>query len=310
MLRGGRAISATVLFGVLVASCASAPDSASQVPVSEATPFPVEVRAANGRVEITARPEAIVSLSATATEDLFAIGAGDQVIAVDDQSNYPPEAPTTDLSAYEPNVEAILSYSPDLVVVAGDPGDLEPSFAAADVPLLLLPAATDVHQAYRQIQTLGRATGHAAEAHRLAASMREEILAIVTSIGGSVPISIYHELDDTFFSATSDTFIGQVYSTFGMTNIADGAAGAGSGYPQLSAEYIIQANPDVIFLSDAKCCDQSAATVAARPGWDHITAVRQGRIVELDEDIASRWGPRVVDLFKAVASALPGRVRA
>ena len=119
-----------------------------------------------------------------------------------------------------------------------------------------------------------------------------------------MPLTYYHELDPTYFSATSKTFIGQVYSLLGLKNIADPADADGSGYPQLSAEAIIAANPDMVFLADTKCCQQTAQTVAARPGWNVITAVKDGGVVPLDDDIASRWGPRIVDYLRSVAAAV------
>ena len=119
-------------------------------------------------------------------------------------------------------------------------------------------------------------------------------------------MTYYHELDDTLFSATSTTFIGQLYSMLGLVNIADGSDPDGFGYPQLSAEVIIDADPDFIFLADTICCGQSQATVAARPGWETLQAVVGGRVVELDDAVASRWGPRVVDLLEIVAGAVAG----
>ena len=117
-------------------------------------------------------------------------------------------------------------------------------------------------------------------------------------------LTYYHELDDTYYSVTSSTFIGQLYSLVGLRNIADEAKGAGGGYPQLSAEYIVDADPDLIFLADTKCCEQTAASVAARPGWGEIAAVRNGAVVEVDDSLASRWGPRIVEFVRAVALAL------
>ena len=303
---GRRTLRALVVCFISVAASCSDPPGPAPASMSQAlASYPVSVEAANGTVEIAHRPESIVSLSASATEDLFAIGAGEQVVAVDDQSNFPAEAPMTDLSGYEPNVESILSYAPDLVVTAGDPGDLEPALEAAGVPMLLEPAAVDLDEALDQIDRLGEATGHADAAAELTRSIRERIDQIVASAEvPSPPPAIYHELDDTYFSITSSTFIGQVYEGLGAVNIADEAKGAGADYPQLSAEYIVEANPDVIFLADAKCCGQTARVVADRPGWDGVTAVRRGAIVELDEDVASRWGPRVVDLYEVVAEAL------
>lgn len=299
---------ALYLIGALLAtSCGSGrtpPSSAGTEPIETGT-FPVTIDAANGELTIEEEPTAIVSLSPTATEMLFAIDAGDQVVAVDDQSDFPPEVPTTDLSGFEPNVEAVASYEPDLVVLSNSTPELERSFEKLDIPMLLQPAAADLTDTYEQIEQLGEATGHAGEADDLVAEMRTDIESIVASLPtGATGATYYHELDDTYFSVTSETFIGEVYSQLGLENVADAAKGAGSGYPQLSAEYIIEADPDLVFLADTECCDQSLETVAARPGWDQITAVETGAVVELDDDVASRWGPRIVDLLEVVAAAV------
>ena len=251
-----------------------------------------------------AAPEAkqrIVSLSPTATEMLFDIGAGGQVAAVDSNSNYPKEAPKTDLSAYEPNVEAIAGYKPDLVVYSDDPGDLKAGLDKLSIPAIQQPAAKTLDDTYAQLDQLGRATGHAAEAGQLATTMRAEI-AKIAAAKPERPLTYYHELDKNLYSATSKTFIGQLYAQLGMENIADAADKDASGYPQLSAEYVVKADPDLIFLADTKCCGQSAKTVAARDGWDGLTAVKTGGVVELDDDVASRWGPRVVDFLQTVAA--------
>ena len=247
-------------------------------------------------------PKRIVSLSPTATEMLFAIGAGSQVVAVDSNSNYPKEAPRTDLSAYQPNLEAIAGYKPDLVVYSDDPGELAAGLGKLSIPAMAEPAATSLDGTYAQIDQLGRATGHEAEAARLTATMKAEIAKIVAAGRPERHLTYYHELDKNLYTATSKTFIGQLYAQLGMKNIADAADKEGTGYPQLSAEYVVKADPDLIFLADTKCCGQSAKTVAARDGWDKITAVRSGGVVELDDDVASRWGPRVVDFLKIIAA--------
>jgi len=268
--------------------------------------FPVTVEADNGSVTIEQLPEAIVSLSSTATEMLFAIGAGDQLVAVDDQSNFPVEAPVTELSGFTPNIEAILAHQPDLVVIGYEPGDLVASLEAAGVPVVFHNAALTLEDTYRQIQSLGVATGHESESLGLNESIESELAAIADGTS-DVPdgTTYYHELDNTFYTATSSTFFGQIYGMFGLENIADPADGDGSafGYPQLSSEYIVSADPDLIFLADV-LYGESAETVAARPGWDVLTAVREGNVVELDSDIASRWGPRIVDFAQGVADAV------
>ena len=287
---------------LVLASCGeTTPPRSGGAQPSVSASFPVTIDG----VTIAQRPERIVSLSPTATEMLFAIGAGDQVEAVDDQSNYPSDAPATDLSGFEPNVEAIASYEPDLVVYSTEPGDLGAALAGLGIPALVQPAATMLDDVYQQIDQLGVATGNASEAKDVVERMRAEIDSITGSIQPpSEPVTYYHELDDTFYSVTSSTFIGQLYSLVGLRNIADKAKGAGGGYPQLSAEYIVEANPDLIFLADTKCCGQSRQTVAKRPGWDRIAAVKNGGVISLDDDIASRWGPRVVEYLRQIAGAV------
>jgi iron complex transport system substrate-binding protein len=268
-----------------------------------AAAFPVTVGGTNGEVTIGARPERIVSLSPTATEDLFAIGAGDQVIAVDDQSNYPPDAPTTNLSGFEPNVEAIAGYEPDLVVFATEPGDLASSLEGLGITALQLDAAPNLDSAYDQIEQLGAATGNPDEAAALVEQMRSDIEELVEGAGPATGTSFYFELDDTYYSVTSKTFIGQLFRMLGLVNIADEVGKGSGGYPQLSAEYIIESDPDLIFLADTKCCGQSPQTVAERPGWGGLTAVIGGGVVPLDEDVAQRWGPRVVELLQQISEA-------
>jgi iron complex transport system substrate-binding protein len=251
-----------------------------------------------------------VSLSATATEDLFAIGAGGQVVAVDDQSNYPASAPRTKLSGTTPNVEAIAAYQPDLVVAA-DGNGVSGGMAALHIPLLVEPAATSLGSAYSQIEQLGAATGHRAAARALVAKMQSEITRLARSVPRPArPLTVYHELGPDYFSATSKTFIGQIYALFGLRDIADAADKSGNGYPQLSAEYILARSPDLIVLSDTKCCAQTPSGVAKRPGWGNLAAVRNHAVLAVNDDIASRWGPRIVDFMRLVGGSLPAARRA
>jgi iron complex transport system substrate-binding protein len=271
-----------------------------------AAAFPVTIETVEGPFTIEARPTSIVSLSPTATEMLFEIGAGEQVVAVDDQSDFPDGVPTTDLSGFEPNVESILSYAPDLVVIAGDTGGVVKGLEQLDVPVLVQPAAVTIDDTYEQISQLGAVTGHGGDAEAVVREMRDAVDEIVASAPDGEGMTVYHELDDTYYSVTSETFIGQVYEMFGVENIADEAKGAGSGYPQLSSEYIVDTDPNLIVLADSECCGQTPETVAQRPGWGDLAAVTQGAVIAIDDDVASRWGPRVVDFMRAVAEGLHG----
>ena len=252
-----------------------------------------------------AAPTKIVSLSPTATEMLFAIGAGSQVIAVDDQSNYPAEAlaKKTTLSGFTPNVEAIANYQPDLVVIEGST-DLDKKLAPLGIATWTGAAASTFDDIYREITELGAVTGHPTEAAALVTDMKTKIASAIASVPKlTKPPTYYHELDNTLYSVKSNSFIGEVYGLFGLRNIADAAAGD-NNYPQLNAEFIVSQNPDLVFLADTKCCGETPATVAARPGWNKVSAVITGNVVNLDDDVASRWGPRVVDYVQVVAAAV------
>jgi len=300
---GAALISLSVLGAGLVVG--TMPTASAAVSTASTT-YPVTIKAANGSITISSKPTAIVSLSPTATEMLYAIGAGSQVKAVDSYSDFPKNAPITKLNAYQPNVEAIVAYKPDLVIVSGDTTGLTAQLAKLGIPTLSDPAATDLAQEYQQFDELGQATGHVAQAAAEVAKIKAQIARIVKATPKTGTQSYYWELEQDYYSVTSSTFIGQVLDLLHLHSIADAAKGAAAsgGYPQLSAEYIIKANPKFIFLADTLCCGQTAKMVDKRPGWSTITAVKDGNIVPLNDDIASRWGPRIVMLLQDVANAV------
>ncbi|MEV5556558.1 ABC transporter substrate-binding protein [Nonomuraea wenchangensis] len=311
-MRPVRTVFAGALLGTLVlAGCGqSSGTTATPAPTTSSAPaaagegFPVTIEAGNGQVTIDKKPERIVSLSASHTETLFAVGAGPQVIAVDDRSNFPPEAPKTDLSGFKPNVEAIVAKKPDLVVVSDDLDNVVAELGKVGVPVLLEPAAKTLDEAYEEIAEIGAATGNKAKADEVVTGMRAAMDKLAAEAPKDKKLTYYHELDQTPYAVTSQTFIGQVYSIFGLTNIADKAPEAAGGYPKLSAEFVAQADPDLIFLADVKCCAQNKAALAKRPGWGKLSAVKNDQVVELDDDIASRWGPRIVEFAESIGAAV------
>ena len=279
--------------------------SETETTIAEAT-YPVTA----GGITLEAQPMRIVSLSPTHTEMLYAIGAGEQVVAVDEYSNFPAEAVAlgTKLSGYEPNVESIAGYEPDLVVISYDPGNLVEQLNALDIPVYIGNGASSLEQAYEQIEQLGALTGHLDVAVQLTSQMQGDIDAAVSASSASVTatdesITYFYELDNTYYTVTSNTFVGQIFELFGLENIADGVE-EGNDYPQLSSEVIVSSNPTMIFLADTKCCAQTPETVAVRDGWQKMDAVVNKNIVQLDDDVASRWGPRVVELVKSISDAL------
>jgi iron complex transport system substrate-binding protein len=288
---------------------ASGAGTGSPAAPGTAAAFPVTVKAANGSVTLKSYPARIVSLGPTATEDLYAIGAGSQVVAVDQDSDYPAGVPKTSLSGLTPNLEAIAKYNPSLVIASQDSGGLVAGLAKLGIPVLIEPAAASLAAAYSQIGQIGQATGHAAKAATVVAGMQEQIAADIKQAGANHQgLTYYWELSaNPFYSATSATFIGQVVGLFGLKNIADKADKASDGgYPELSQEYIVTARPQVIFLADNQAADggQSPVVVARRPGWSAVPAVRQDEVIGLNDDVASRWGPRLPELVGEIAQAV------
>jgi iron complex transport system substrate-binding protein len=272
-----------------------------------ATKYPLVISSGGYTTTIAKKPTRIISLSPSATESLFEIGAGKQVLAVDSLSNFPKSAPITELSAFEPNVEAIAALKPDLVVLSVDAMKsmvVKEALEKLKIPVLMEKAPENLAQAYKEIEVLGAVTDHTSEAKKVTFKMAALIKSILNRAKRTVKITFFHELDNTLYSVTSDTFIGKVYKDFGLINIADKAAGADSyGYPQLSAEYVVKTDPDIIFLADAEY-GESPATVRARAGWSGITAVTKKNVFALPNDIPSRWGPRLVDFYRTVAASL------
>jgi iron complex transport system substrate-binding protein len=297
-------------------SAATSPGSATAAPAAgtpsstaTAAAFPVTITAENGAVTIKKEPTRIVSLSATATEDLYAVGAGSQVVAVDDDSDYPANAPKTSLSGLTPSIEAIAKYNPSLVIAQEDAGGLVAGLTKLGIPVLIEPAVATLAAVYAQVEQVGQATGHATQAAAVATGMKQQIAADVAKAGASHKgLTYYYELTaNPFYSVTSATFIGQVAGLFGLTNIADKAdKPADGGYPQLTQEYIVTAKPQLILLADNQAADggQTPAIVAKRPGWSGIPAVQNHEVIGLNDDIASRWGPRLPQLVAEIAQAV------
>jgi cobalamin transport system substrate-binding protein len=276
---------------------------------STAADFPVTLTASNGKVTITSKPARIVSLDPTSTEDLYAVGAGSQVVAVDQDSDYPAGVPVTSLSGLSPNIEAIAKYNPSLVVASQNSGGLVSDMTKLGIPVLIEPAVSTLDGAYAQIEQIGQATGHAAQGAAVVASMKQQIAATVAKAGTSHHGDTYYwELSaNPYYSATSDTFIGQIVGLFGLKNIADAAdKPADGGYPELTEEYIVTAKPQIVFLADNQAADggQTPAVVEKRPGWSGIPAVKDAEVIPLNDDIASRWGPRLPELVAEIAAAV------
>jgi iron complex transport system substrate-binding protein len=288
---------------LVIAACGDDAPADSTVTPADPSAFPVTVRG----TEIPGLPERIVSLSATHTEVLFEIGAGDRIIATDVFSDHPAAALETEkVDAFNLSVEAVAALDPDLVILSYDPGDAMSGFAALGIPAVLFspPGPTDLDGVYAEWLDLGIATGHSELAEALVAQVSRDVDSILAELPQTLRSFTYFiELDSTLFTVAPGSLLDTVFGMLGMTNVVGPDAGP---FPQVSTEFLLDEDPDFIFLADTVCCGETAETVRSRPGWNELSAVQIGNVVELDDSIASRWSHRILDLFWIVAREVYG----
>ncbi len=276
----------------------SVPPASFHSPGSTSAAFPVSVKSATGTVRIPSRPDRVLSLSASATQMLYEIGAGSQVVGVDKYSTWPANAPRTKFTGYETSAEDYLYLKPDLVIFAFPSATLIEQLQKLQIPTLVIPPATTIANVDSQLAELGTATGHQTGAKSVESSFTADIASAVQHANGDGRGATYYvELDPSnYYTATSSTFIGAEFSLLGMRDIADPAS-HGSQYPQISPEYLLKEDPDYVFLADTVCCGVNAANFARRPGFRVLTAARLHHVVGVNDSVASQWVPHTMEAF-------------
>ncbi len=301
--QGGRLLLPLLLgLAALAAACGDGGES-EQPPASDGGGFPrTVVDSSDTAVAIEAPPQRIISYSPGATEILFAIGAGSRVVATDRFSNYPAETSNLPKLEYSsPDPEAALAHEPDLLLFATRQRDQVQQFRDLGMTLLFIEEADSIEGVFDDILLFGELSGNERQAESLVASMRERIEAVTQAIADvERGPRVFYEITADLYTASPDTFIGSMLSLLKAQNVA---AGAESPFPQLSAEAVIEADPEVVLLSDAGF-GESLETVAARPGWGDISAVVNERVHAIDADIVDRPGPRIADGIEAMARLL------
>jgi iron complex transport system substrate-binding protein len=307
------ALATALLCSLLLGACSgdseatatptSVDTSATATATAEATTAAVAETDSSG-VEVTLEGAAqrIVSHSPGVTEILFAIGAGSQVVAADEFSDFPEEAAALPKVTYTaPDPEQDLSFAPDLVILSSNQEQSVGQFRSLGIPLFYLREPEDLDGVVESIRLLGRLSGHETEAEALASDIETRLSAVTSVIEGvEAGPRVFWELDSTLYTVSPDTFIGAALQLLKAQNIS---AGASSPYPQLTAEAVVAADPEVILLADAQW-GVTVESVAERPGWAGMTAVVEGRIYPVNEDTMSRPGPRIVDGIEALAALL------
>lgn len=290
---------------------ATATPSGSSTPAAAATPaaFPLTVTDSGGAsLTLNAPARAIISHSPGATEILFAIGAGGQVVAADEFSNYPAEAKALRKVKYtDPSPEAEIALQPDLVIMATNQKAQVEAFRRLGLPVFFNQEPDSVEGVLRNVRLLGSMTGRTAEAEALAKQMQVRIDAVTSKLTDvQQGPTVFYELSDSLFTAAPQTFIGGMLTALKARNIAQGAA---SPFPQLTAEAVIAAGPQVILLANHQY-GGAPEQVKARPGWSSIPAVRDNRLHPVNPDLVNRPGPRIVEGLELMARLLyPDRFR-
>ncbi len=287
-----------------------APTATSQPTAGVLIAAPLTLTDGLGRtVSLAAPAERVVSLAPSNTEILFAIGAGSQVVGRDLFSDYPSEALAVQEiggSMGEYNLEAIVALQPDLVLAGGiNPPELVAALEELGLTVYFLPNPLTLEEMYLNLETVGALTGHEAEAAALIESLRARVAVVDEKIAAVAERpTVYYELDATDpsrpYTAGAGTFVDLLITRAGGVNVAGEIE---TPWVQIDIETLLVYDPDLILLGDA-AWGESAETVAARPGWNALSAVQAGAIYPFDDNLVSRPGPRLVDGLEALARLL------
>lgn len=285
------------------------PPTATPIPPTP-TPTPIVLKDGLGNtITFKAPPKRIVSLAPSITESLFAIGAGSQVVARDDNSKYPPEAaklPSVGSTWNKPPLEAILAQKPDLVIVAAiTPKDQVKQMQDAGLTVFWQANPKDFNGLYQNLRDLAKLTGHEKEAEKLIAQLQERVKAVEDALKDvkEEPL-VFYELDATDpanpWTTGPNTFISNTIKMAKGRNVGDVLK---KPWAQISAEELVKQNPDIILLADAPY-GVTPESVAKRPGWGAIKAVKDGKVYPFDPKLLSVPGPRLVDGLETLAVML------
>ena len=254
-------------------------------------------------IKLDGIPQRIVSTAPTPTEILFAVGAGSQVVGVDDYSDYPAEvANLTKVGSYTLNTEVIIGLQPDLIVSS----DLVPIsqlelLEDRGIPFVVLATRT-LDDVLKDVRLVGILTGHVEEANSLADSLEDRIDAVTEKTQSETVVKprVYVEYYP-YWTYGPGSFGNDLIALAGGINIAENTS---SEYPMLTSEFVIAQDPEVIVYTVGYMTTTTVEDIASRAGWDEISAVVDDEIYSLDDNLMSRYGPRIVDGLEALAEIL------
>jgi iron complex transport system substrate-binding protein len=269
--------------------------------------FPVTVKDDDGNsVTIKTQPMRIVSTKPASTEILFAIGAGDRVVGVSSLDDYPPQVKSiAKVGDFEPNAEAIMGLSPDLVVsYSGFEEKLQAVQNAGAAIITFNPASVD--GIFANITALGAATGNTGQAATLVDALKTQIAQIsdAAKATGSAP-EVFYAVDNTLYTVGPNTFVDDVLKMANAVNVASmpGNTANGQQYYQFSPEQLVAADPDVILLPTSSGY-KNIEDFTKDPRFAQMSAVKNGKVYLIDDTTVTRPGPRITEGLKILVKAI------
>ncbi|WNS80248.1 ABC transporter substrate-binding protein [Domibacillus sp. DTU_2020_1001157_1_SI_ALB_TIR_016] len=302
------------LSAALLAGCGGGEEKTTDTakenePAKETAAFPVTVTGAdNQKVEIEAAPKRIVTLAPSNTEIVYELGLGEEVVGVSDNDTYPEDVKNKEkVGGMEFNVEKIISLKPDLVLAHDSAGAAAETgiqqLRDAGIDVLVINNAASIDEMYQSFELIGEATGTTAEAETEVKELKAGFADLeekASSIKEENEKSVFFEVDPTLYTAGNGTFLNEIFDMLHINNtMADQ-----EGWPQVTEEAVIEKNPDVILLNYGGYVENAVNGVLKREGWSNVNAVKNKEVFEVNADLTSRTGPRLVEGAEAIAEAV------
>ena len=306
--------SAVAVSAMLLSGCGTTADQTNEkdktTQSAQQNAYPMNVKDATGKeVEIKQEPSKIITLSPSITETLFALGLGDKVEGVTSNDDYPKEATEKPkVGDMNPNIEKIISLEPDFVMI--DESSMSTAEAGlaqlrdAGITVFVVPTANSFDETYASIELIGKVTNKEDEAKKIVADMNAKIADVQQKINDSnvKERSVFVETSDApdIYTAGNNSYMQEMFDLIGANNIAkDG----GENWYKIDAEAIVKGNPDVIIVK-YDYVPNIVNKIKKRDGFDTITAVKENQIVQVDDNLTSRTGPRLADGLEEIAKAI------
>ncbi len=292
--------------GVVVGCSSNDKEVSEEAETNKEAEFPLTVTDATGdELTFDEKAEKIVSVLPSNTEIAFALGLDEEIIGVTELDNYPEEAAEKEtVGDFQINVEKVISLEPDVVLAdeSVDEAALD-QIRDADVQVLVVKTAENFDEVYDAIHLIAEVTDTTKEANEIESEMKEKLASLEEKVAKiEEPKSVYVEISPSpeTYTAGKNTFINTILEKINAKN----SAGDLEGWPEINEEAVLEMNPDIIITTYGNYVDDSVKEITDRKAWSDITAVKEEEIYDVNEDLVSRPGPRLVEGAEELAKAI------